>query len=118
VDFTKEINERIDISDNCLENSDAYCIKVHTFWDVKVKKKCTIDMVIETIVPLNDVCFSNKITRPCKDTALFHIKRPSYQLSWHSFGFMGNHKDRIIEEPMDNGIEIGLKIGFCPETVL
>jgi len=34
----KKFNERIDISDNCLENSDAYCIKVHTFWDVKVKR--------------------------------------------------------------------------------
>lgn len=115
VDFTKEINERIDISDNCLENSDAYCIKVHTFWDVKVKKKCTIDMVIETIVPLNDVCFSNKITRPCEEySVIFILNDPSYQLSWHSFGFMGNHKDRIIEEPMDNGIEIGFKDWILP----
>jgi len=56
-------------------------------------------MVIETIVPLNDVCFSNKITRPCKEYSVIFI-----------FGFMGNHKDRIIEEPMDNGIEIGFKV--------
>jgi len=27
---------------------------------------------------------------------------------------MGNHKDRIIEEPMDNGIEIGFKDWILP----
>jgi len=30
-------------------------------------------MVIETIVPLNDVCFSNKITRPCKEYSVIFI---------------------------------------------
>ncbi|HPD00221.1 MAG TPA: hypothetical protein PLA01_02600 [Acetivibrio sp.] len=114
-DFTANINEGLQISDDCPHISDAYCVKIHTSWDVKVKKQCTIDMVIETIVPLNDVCFSNKITMPCKNyNVIFILNDPSYQLSWHSFGFMGNHKDRIVEEPMDNGLEIGFKDWILP----
>lgn len=114
-DFTANINEGLQISDDSPHISDAYCVKIHTSWDVKVKKQCTIDMVIETIVPLNDVCFSNKITMPCKNyNVIFILNDPSYQLSWHSFGFMGNHKDRIVEEPMDNGLEIGFKDWILP----
>lgn len=114
-DFTEEINERLSIVENCTENNDAYCIKVHTSFEIKVKKECTIDMIIETIVPLDDVCFSNKITKPCKEyNIIFILNDPSYKLSWHSFGFMGNHKDRIVEEPMDNGLEIGFKDWILP----
>lgn len=79
------------------------------------KKIQVIDMIIETIVPLSDVCFSNKITKPCKEyNLIFILNDPSYQLSWHSFGFMGNHKDMLIEEPMDNGLEIGFKDWILP----
>ncbi len=114
-DYTANLKNRLEILDNCPHINDAYCVKVHTSWDIKVKKQCTIDMVIETIVHLNDVCFSNKITMPCKNyNIIFILNDPSYQLSWHSFGFMGNHKDRIIEEPMDNGLEIGFKDWILP----
>lgn len=114
-DYTKEINESLTVHERCADSNDAYCIDVYTSWDVKVKKTQTIDMVIETIVPLSDVCFSNKITKPCKEyNLIFLINDPSYQLSWHSFGFMGNHKDMLIEEPMDNGIEIGFKEWILP----
>ena len=88
-DYTKEINDSLIIKENCNYSNDAYCIDVHTSWDVKVKKSQSIDMIIETIVPLNDVCFSNKITKPCKEyNLIFLLNDPSYQLSWHSFGFM------------------------------
>lgn len=114
-DYTKEINDSLKIRENCAECSDAYCIDVYTSWDVKVKKIQVIDMIIETIVPINDVCFSNKITKPCKEyNLIFILNEPSYQLSWHSFGFMGNHKDMLIEEPMDNGLEIGFKDWILP----
>lgn len=114
-DYTKEINDSLIIKENSIESNDAYCIDIHTSWDVKVKKVLVIDMIIETIVPLNDVCFSNKITKPCKEyNIIFILNNPSYQLSWHSFGFMGNHKDMLIEEPMDNGLEIGFKDWILP----
>ncbi len=114
-DYTKEINSRLEISEDCPYISDAYCVKVHTSWDIKVKKQCTVDMVIETIAPLNDVCFSNKVTMPCKKYGLiFILKDSSYQLSWHSFGFMGNHKNKIVEELMDNSLEIGFNDWILP----
>jgi len=115
VDYTKEINDSLLIEESSIESNDAYCINVHTSWDVKIKKEQVIDMIIETIVPLNDVCFSNKITKPCKEyNLIFILNDPSYQLSWHSFGFMGNHKDKLIEEPMDNGLELGFKDWILP----
>ena len=115
LDFTKEINDQLIIRENCIESNDAYCIDIHTSWDVKIKKEQVIEMIIETIVPLNDVCFSNKITKPCKQyNLIFILNNPSYQLSWHSFGFMGNHKDMLIEEPMDNGLELGFKDWILP----
>lgn len=127
-DFTEQINEKLSVDDNdseedktyfskdkCVENSDAYCVKVLAYWDVKIKKSCTIEMVIETIVPIDDVCFSNKITMPCKEyNVIFILNDPSHQLTWHNFGFMGNDKDRIIEEPMDNGLEVGFKDWILP----
>lgn len=114
-DFTEEINEKLHISDGCPENTDAYCIKINTFWDVKVKGQCVIDMIIETVVPLEDVCFSNKVTMPCKEyNIIFILNDSNYKLSWHNFGFMGNHKDRIIEDPLDNGLEIGFKDWILP----
>lgn len=114
-DFTSEINDTLIVKENCNECKDAYCIDVHASWELKVKKVQVIDMVIETIVPLNDVCFSNKITKPCKEyNLIFLINDSSYQLSWHSFGFMGNHKDMLFEEPMHNGLEIGFKDWILP----
>lgn len=114
-DYTKEINDSLKIRENSSEFSDAYCVDVYTSWDVKVKKIQVIDMIIETIVPITDVCFSNKITKPCKEyNLIFILNDPSYQLSWHSFGFMGNHKDMLVEEPMDNGIEIGFNDWILP----
>jgi hypothetical protein len=114
-DLTHEINEKLLITEECLESTDAYCIKANIEWEVKVKKQSVIDMIIETIVPLDDVCFSNKVTKPCKEyNIIFILNDYSYQLSWHSFGFMGNHKDRLIEEPMDNGLEIGFKDWILP----
>jgi len=71
-------------------------------------------MVIETIVPLNDVCFSNKITRPCKEySVIFILNDPSYQLSWHSFGFMEIIKTELLKNQWTTVLKSALKIGFC-----
>lgn len=115
-DFTKDIRKKLtNPKDTSNESNDAYCIKFDATWNVQVKNQCDIFMETESIVPLDDICFSNKITMPCKRYEItFILKDPNYSLSWHNFGFLGNHKDRIIEEPAKAGLVVGFKDWILP----
>ncbi|NLD46688.1 MAG: hypothetical protein GX660_05745 [Clostridiaceae bacterium] len=115
LDFTGQINNELLIVDEGNESKDAYCVKVDAEYEVKVKKQTTIDMVIKTIVPIDDVCFSNKITKPCKEYEInFIVKNSPCKLSWHNFGFLGNHKDNIMETPIENGVILKLRDWILP----
>lgn len=114
-DFKDEIQKLLVPIDNSKVSTDAYCIKFDASWTVNVTGQCKIEMEVDTIVPLDDVSFSNKITYPCKlYSTIFTIDNPNYSLSWHSFGLSGNHKDKIIEEIMYNGIHLGFKDWILP----
>ncbi len=114
-DLTVQINDELVIIDAYGESKDAYCVNVNAEFDARVKKQTTIDMVIKTVAPIDDVCFSNKITKPCKQyEIIFIVKNSSCKLSWHNFGFLGNHKDNIMETPIDNGVMLKLRDWILP----
>lgn len=114
-DFTGHINKKLRIIDESNETKDAYCVKVDAEYDVKIKRQTTIDMVIKTIAPIDDICFSNKITKPCKEyEIIFIVKNSACKLSWHNFGFLGNHKDNIMETPIENGVMLKLRDWILP----
>ena len=99
------------------ETNDAYCIKINLKYNCNIKNSCTIEMKTRTIVPLNDVNYSNKITKPCKDyTINFVLQNPLYELSWHNFGYMGNNKEKIIEQEHENTLNVGFRGWILPDN--
>ncbi|WHH58645.1 hypothetical protein [Petroclostridium sp. X23] len=115
-DYTQEINEKLTICDNSNNSTDEYCINASTSYEVAFEHRCQIDMIIETIVPIDDTHFSNKVTVPCKEYSItFKLNNPLYKLSWYSFGFSGNHKDKLLYEiPLKDALEIGFKEWILP----
>lgn len=119
-DCTEGIRERLKITDKGEKCNDAYCVKISTSWEFTVKEYCNVEIETETVVPINDVCYSNQVTKPCKRyNIVFTINDPSYKISWYNFGYMRKdnkeeYKERVFAEPLDNGLTLGFNSWILP----
>lgn len=82
---------------------------------VNIQDKCVIEYEIETIVPIEDIHYMNRVFKPCKlYTMIFilHDQSNEYDLTGHGFGFMD--KEKLVKQLIDGGVIFEFKDWIFP----
>lgn len=105
--ITDEINRDLKPKDECNTNCKSYCVNFACAYTIVLpsNSNLAIDYEIETIVPITDVQYIHRISKPCKRYRTnFIINNDEYQIDGWGFAFDDKRRMKMVRQPSNVSI--------------
>ncbi|MCX8129450.1 MAG: hypothetical protein N3I35_05040 [Clostridia bacterium] len=106
-DYTNAARARLKHKRIKEKNTEGYNVRFYGVYDINCETRRIVEMETQTIVPLTDNIFSNRLSQPCRSYDIaFHLHSAEYKIDGVSFCFMESHKNKVVDYQCEQSIEI------------
>lgn len=103
IDRTNELN--LSFSKISGIDDEKYNLKVSCAYEINFCDTCVIEQIYETLVPISDIHYTNRVLKPCKRYSIsFFVYSDNYFLKGYGFGFL-EHK-KLVKTVFSKGMKI------------